>query len=197
MKVSSASTIPRSLLAPLSTARRKRWRQREGGAHSDATAVRRGVHRVAIGQAFAERQPHLLAVQAGPRRAGQGTEGLAAALAAVALQPPCRAIGHRSGRAAAGAASILAHSQFDCRQRRFTDRPARQNLHRLCFLRRAQPVDHAQPSLKFLSVHRPDPPAFPPFCLRSIRYANRASLFDCRAGQRRSGRSPANFRCIS
>jgi hypothetical protein len=156
MKVSSASTIPRSLLAPLSTARRKRWRQRK-----------------AVLIAIPQRSAEVFTVSPSDKHSPNVSHislrcrpdnGVPVRAPKVFPQPlqrwrfSPRAIGHRPGRAAARAASIFAHSQFDCRQRRFTDRPARQNLHGLCFL--TQAVNHAQPSLKSLPVHRPYPQRF-------------------------------------
>ena len=146
----------------------------EGGADGDTTPRRRYLHRVAVSQALAEPQPHLLVVQARQLCARQCTKASLAGPAEVTLHPPRLAIGHRSGRPAVGAAPVIADAQFERRQRGFPGRTTRQDRLGFRLLHLAQAVHRRQPRLKFFPLHHPNPSAVPTFYTKSIRTANRA-----------------------
>ena len=107
----------------------------ERGAVRHPAALGRSRHRLAIRQGLPEIKPPLLVPQPRQRRAGQGVEALAAALAPVAAQSSRRAPGNRSLRPAVGAHTILLHPQFNRPNRGPANLFAHQNLNGLRLLR--------------------------------------------------------------
>src|ERR1019366_8489776 len=107
-----------------------------------------------------------LAVQATQSRASQRPKGPPARLAAVALQAPRLAVGHRPERSAPRTGAPLIDAQFDRRDRRLPRRPPRQNLPSLRLLRLRQRVDPRQPCLKCPPLHKFKSPRISAILLR-------------------------------
>ena len=110
-------------------------------------------NRLPFGQGLAEGQPALLVVQAGQRCAGEGTECLAAGLAAVAPQTARLAPRDGAGAGAMRAAPLVVHAELDRRKRILALRPSRQRRRDLLALRRRQIVHTREPVPKSLLIH--------------------------------------------
>ena len=110
-------------------------------------------NRLPFGQGLAEGQPALLVVQAGQRCTGEGTECLAAGLAAVAPQTARLAPRDGAGAGAMRAAPLVIHAELDRRKRILALRPSRQRRRDLLALRRRQIVHTREPVPKSLLIH--------------------------------------------
>jgi len=85
-------------------------------------------HRIAIGAAFAERQPQFLAVQAAQRCSRHRSRGSIAGSAKTALHSPRFAIGYRILCTAIRTDPVFSSAQFNRHNRGFTRRVTGQSL---------------------------------------------------------------------